>query len=188
MMPRLLRSSAGFTYITVLMMVVVTGIMAARGALVWKTVVQREKEAELIFRGKAIREAMQHWYRVKVVADKGMVEPIDPKAPKPPNLPELKALLKDPNVAGTQRYLRPHALIDPMTGKEWAVVQEGGQIVGVKSTSVEEPFKKSFKSEFDLHPADFDNKKMYSEWEFRYNRVPPGRTESTNNPNLPAGG
>lgn len=169
---RLLGSNGGFTYIAVLVLVVVTGILASRGALVWKTAIQREKEAELISRGTQIRDAMRLWYRVKVVPGKG-VEPIDPKAPPPPNLPELKSLLKDPNVAGNKRYLRPHALVDPMTGEEWEVIKDTQQkIVGVRSTSDKEPVKQG-NFPLDLHPADFEGKQKYNEWEFRYDRVPP---------------
>lgn len=184
MMRRTLGSSGGFTYITVLVLVMITGILAARGGIVWKTAMQREREVELISRGTQIRDAMRRWYKFKQGADGKWASP-KPPDPVPANLPELKSLLKDPNVAGNLRYLRLYALTDPMTGEEWEPVKRDGRIVGVKSTSEKEPIKQG-NFPLDLHPADFEKKKKYSEWEFIYDRVPPTNTEGVNNPNNPA--
>ncbi|ACH37312.1 type II secretion system pseudopilin TklG [Citrifermentans bemidjiense Bem] len=191
MMRRVLASSGGFTYMTVLVIVVVVGIAASRGAIVWKTAMQREKEIELLSRGTQIRDALRRWYKVKVVPGATEVTQIDPRVPEPPSPPELKALLKDPNLPGNVRYLRPIALIDPMSEKpekEWDVIRENGKIVGVKSSSEKEPLKQG-NFPLDLHPADFEKKKKYSEWEFRYKRVaPPPGTKTTAIPGAtPAG-
>jgi type II secretory pathway pseudopilin PulG len=177
MMRRVLASSGGFTYMTVLVIVVVVGIAASRGAIVWKTAMQREKEIELLSRGTQIRDAMRRWYRVRVVPGETKISPMPPQpgVTTPTSLPELKSLLKDPNLPGNVRYLRPIALIDPLSDKpekEWVVIREGGKIVGVKSSSEKEPLKQG-NFPLDLHPADFEKKKKYSEWEFRYDRVPP---------------
>lgn len=185
MMRRVLGSSGGFTYMTVLVIVVVIGIAASRGAIVWKTAMQREKEIELISRGTQIRDALRRWYKVRVVPGESKITQITPGAPEPPSPPELKTLLKDPNLPGNVRYLRPIALIEPMSDnsdKEWDVIREGGRIVGVKSSSEKEPLKQG-NFPLDLHPADFEKKKKYSEWEFRYNRVPPPL--GTNAPPVP---
>ncbi|WP_026841772.1 hypothetical protein [Citrifermentans bremense] len=190
MMRRVLASSGGFTYMTVLVIVVVVGIAASRGAIVWKTAMQREKEIELLSRGTQIRDALRRWYKVKVVPGATGVTPITPGL-QPPSPTELKALLKDPNLPENVRYLRPIALIDPMSekpDKEWEVIREGGRIVGVKSSSEKEPLKQG-NFPLDLHPADFEKKKKYSEWEFRYDRVaPPPGTKATAIPGAtPAG-
>ena len=188
-MRRVLGSSGGYTYIAVLVMVIVMGILAERGAMVWKTVMQREKETELLSRGTQVRDAMRRWYKVKVVPGKETTEPIDPKAPKPPNLPDLKALLINPNSPGGKpRYLRPSALVDPMNpdeDKEWVVIRDASQkIIGVRSKSEKAPIKQG-NFPFDLHPADFEGKQKYSEWEFRYDRVPSAKDAAVNNPNNP---
>lgn len=183
MMRRVLASSGGFTYMTVLVIVVVVGIAASRGAIVWKTAMQREKEIELLSRGTQIRDALRRWYRVRVVPGDTKVTPMPPQpgVATPASLPELKTLLKDPNRPGNFRYLRAIALIDPLSEKpekEWVVIREGGKIVGVKSSSEKEPLKQG-NFPLDLHPADFEKKKKYSEWEFRYDRVaPPMGTKS----------
>ena len=188
-MRRALGSSGGFTYLTVLLMVVVTGLMASRGAIVWKTVMQREKETELLSRGTQIRDAMRRWYKVKTSPDKDTTEPIDPKAPAPPNLPDLEALTVNPgSPGGTPRYLRPYALVDPMSPEEdgkWVIIRDASQkIIGVRSASEKEPLKKG-DFPLDLHPADFENKKKYSEWSFIYNRVPQKGSEGKNDPTKP---
>ena len=163
-------SESGFTYIAALVMVVIMGIMLGQAAGVWKTSMQREREVELLFRGSQVREAMQRWYKHK--PNSGGARPgggfqTTAKAAMPLN--ELKDLLQDPGSAGKARYLRPSMLIDPMTGKEWALVKDGQKIIGVASTSEAEPIKQAnFPDEY----ADFAGKKKYSEWQFIYNRDP----------------
>ncbi|WP_236014869.1 type II secretion system protein [Geomonas anaerohicana] len=176
-MPRALRSDRGFTYIGALVMAVILGIMASRAAVVMSTAMKREREDELISRGTQIRDALRKWYKVKVVDGKlvssqtpSNAAPTAPAAVAGP--PELKSLLQDPNTPGKLRYLRPYALVDPMTGKEWDEIKKDGKIVGVKSKSEQAPVKQG-NFPFDLHPEDFEHKKKYSEWEFVYDRVPP---------------
>ena len=172
MTPKILRSSAGFTYIAALVMVVIMGIMLAQAAGYWKTRMQREREVELIFRGTQIRDALRRWYKLAPSANGASAAPgqngsalstsIMPNSPK---LNELKDLLQDPNNAGKTRYLR-RLYLDPMTGKEWGLVRDATQrIIGVASTSEAEPIKQA-NFPFDLDPADFEGKKKYSEWQF----------------------
>lgn len=167
---RTLESNAGFTYIFALVMVVILGIMSAQAAGVWKTVVQREKEAELLFRGTQVRNALQRYYWGKTVKT---VAEIPKPPPVKPNLNELKDLLKDPSSLETKRYLRPSSLIDPMTGKDWKTVIDPNtkKIIGVASSSEVEPIKQgNFPPE--LEPGDFEGKAKISEWEFRFDRIP----------------
>lgn len=166
-----IESQKGFTYISVLLLVIITGIMAAQGAKVWKTAMQREREAELIFRGTQIRDAMRRWYKLKPGADGLIVRPGMSSIP-PTAIPEgtqsfteLKDLLLDPRSTEKRRYLR-RLYLDPVTGKEWRWIKDASQrIIGVASTSEAEPIKKG-NFPFDLDPADFEGKNKYSEWEF----------------------
>lgn len=178
MMPRVLRSKGGFTYVGALVMVMIVGVMATRAAVVLSTAAKREREEELISRGTQIRDALRKWYKVKVV-DGRLVSTdtpapgAQPAAPKPIASPtDLEALLRDPNSAAKERYLRLYCLTDPITGKEWDVIRLDGKIVGVKSTSEKDPVKQG-NFPFDLHPQDFEKKQKYSEWEFIYDHVPP---------------
>lgn len=177
MMPRVLRSKGGFTYIGALVMAVILGIMASRASVFWSTTMKREKEDELISRGTQIRDALRKWYKVKVVDGKivSIQSPSNGPAVAPPALtgpPELKSLLQDPSTPGKLRYLRPFCLVDPITLKEWVEIRREGKLVGVKSKSELEPIKQG-NFPFDLPPADFEKKKKYSEWEFVYDHVPP---------------
>lgn len=168
-----LRSDGGFTYIATLVTVVVMGIMLAKGAEVWKTKMQRERETELLFRGIQIRDAMRRWYGLStntygVVTQPGSttvgkgVTTIPPNAPR---LNELKDLLKAPSTAAKQRYLRK-LYLDPITGKDFDVIKGAdGRIIGVKSPSEKAPIKKgNFPAE--LFQEDFVDKKKYNEWQF----------------------
>ncbi|HJV36869.1 type II secretion system protein [Geomonas sp.] len=171
----LLRSSAGFTYIGALVMVVVLGIMAARAVTVWKTAAQREKETELLFRGMQYMDGLRRWYWPKGIPTQTGQTPL-PGQPRtyPAALPvgvpgpkELKELLKGTG-ASPKPCLRK-LFLDPMTLKEFEPIKGAdGRILGVHSTSEEAPIKQSFKdpSSFNLDPSDFEGKSSYKDWVF----------------------
>jgi len=58
-----LKSSAGFTYIAAIVMVVIMGIMLAQAAQYWSMRMQREREVELLYTDTQYRDAMRRWYR-----------------------------------------------------------------------------------------------------------------------------
>lgn len=160
MIPKLVQSEAGFTYIAALVVVVMLGIMAGKAAKSWKTTMVQERETELIWRGTQYREALIRYYRA--VPGPGQRQ-------QTRSLTELKDLLEDPHMTGKVRYLRK-LYLDPITGKEFEPIRDAARkIVGVKSTSEAEPLKKkNFPDEY----VDFEDKKKYNEWEFVYNRNP----------------
>jgi len=143
---------AGFTYVSVLFMIVVMGIALAVAGEVWSTTAKREREAELLFRGEQIMNAIGSYYN---------------RSPGAKMYPErLEELLKDKRGVGTRRHLR-RLYVDPMTRKaDWDLVKEkSGRIKGVKSASRDEPIKKE---NFPLRFMDFVDKASYNEWEFVY--------------------
>jgi len=173
MIARTLRSSSGFTYMMLLIMVLVMGIMLGAVGQSWRMVMKREREAELLFRGKQIVDAIARWQNPKNL----------PGAQPPRPLRDLKDLLKDPSSAGTVRYLRRDPTTfynDPVTGKEWDVIRDPQNgVIGVKSRSEEEPIKQgNFVEMYNLDPAkdnlliamykNFEGKKSYKEWQFVY--------------------
>jgi type II secretory pathway pseudopilin PulG len=151
MMARVVGSTAGFTYIAALMMVVVMGIMLGAVGQSMKSVMQREREKELIFRGLQIRDALERWTK------KGTM-----------NLQELKQLQEyGPNKEPLLRR-NPFALIDPVTGKEWKILKDPNfGIYGVASTSNDVPLKKG---NFPEVVKNFEGKEKYSDWEFTFKR------------------
>ncbi len=152
-----LRSSAGFTYLMALMVVMIMGIMLAAVAQSWKMIKDREQEEELLFRGMQYKDAITRWYK-----------PRPGQRPAPP-LNDLKDLLKDPNSLENVRYLR-QLYPDPLTGKEWETIRGGttGGIIGVfssYSSAVTKPIKQA---NFPTGLEDFEGKQRYSEWKFVY--------------------
>ena len=183
-----LRSSAGFTYIAALAMVVIMGIMLSQMAVVWSTKMKREREVELLFRGTQIRDALRRFYgftlnpygatpQPGVTVATGTKPPVTTFQPNTPRINELKDLLKAPGSAGTVRYLRGSEkgpnMVDPITGKDWALVKDPTtqRIIGVASTSEAAPLKQA-NFPFDLEPQDFEAKKKYNEWQFICTRYP----------------
>jgi type II secretory pathway pseudopilin PulG len=168
------KSSAGFTYLAALMLIIVMGIMLGVAAQNWTMVMKREREAELLFRGRQIVEAIARWYTPPVPAGS------PPATPRP--LHDLKDLLTDPNSLTLVHYLRrdPATVYnDPMTGKEWDVIYDtSGRIVGVKSKSEDTPLKQGgfLESNYPLNPVsdkylitmyqNFVGKTKYKDWQF----------------------
>ncbi len=148
-------SEQGFTYLSLLFIIVLMGLAASVTGQVWSKAAQREKEAELLFRGAEIMRAIGGYYQ---------------SSPGAKSYPKtLKDLTKDTRYPGTKRYLR-RIYEDPFTGKaDWVVIKvAGGGINGVRSRSVKKTIKRgNFPSEL----AGFEGKTTYSGWEFKY--LPP---------------
>jgi type II secretory pathway pseudopilin PulG len=144
-----MHGNGGFTYLTLLLMIVVMGIVLGAAAEVWHTAVQREKERELLFVGNQFRTAIGLYYLSH--------------AKFPHNLEDL---LKDPQYASTKRYLRK-IYRDPMTGASvWGVIRRAdGGIVGVHSLSENQPIKIAG---FGVAGNSFDGAVKYSDWVFAY--------------------
>jgi type II secretory pathway pseudopilin PulG len=148
--------SQGFTYLSLLLIVAAMGSgLAAFGELA-SHAAQREKEAELLFVGDAYREAIRQYYESSPAGHK--------RYPK-----SLEQLLKDDRFSFNRRYLR-RLYRDPVTGKEWAMVEapEGG-IMGVHSASAAAPAKSgSFPAGYEA----FEGAARYADWQFVYSPLP----------------
>ncbi len=153
-----LKSCAGFTFIAALMIVIVMGIMLGATAQVWQTVMKRDREEELLFRGSQIRDAVMKWRKPRPGRQ---VFPIG----------DLKELLEDPHSPDKARYLR-RLYKDPITNQDFEVIKDPALgIIGVASTSRETPLKQAnFPDEF----KEFGGKASYSDWQFVFK---PGRPQ-----------
>jgi len=170
---RIKLNQNGITFLAVLMVLVIMGIMLGLTGQSWKMVMKREKEKELLFRGNQIKEAIENWNNAKYPPPTG--HPVKP-------LNKLEDLMLDPASLKPRPYLR-RLYTDPMTGKEWTLLRgpkiaanttttstgvstiQNGPISGVASTSQEEPLKTDFTDIPTL--KDLGGMKKYSEWEFR---------------------
>lgn len=152
-----MRKQRGFTYMLVLFLIALTGAGLAIASDVWSTAKQREREAELLFAGDAIRQAIASYYHAG-------------PAQYPPKLDDL---LKDPRFPDTRRHLR-QLYPDPFSGTtEWALIKapQGG-IMGVASTSENAPIKRTgFRGTdrvFEEQATRLKEKLRYRDWEFIY--------------------
>ncbi len=84
----------GFTYISVLILIVVTGIALTEASIYWSTLLKRERETEIIFRGDQIRNAIKSYYKNA---------PSNRKQSYPNRLNDL---LKDPRYLQIRWHLR----------------------------------------------------------------------------------
>ena len=143
----------GFTYLGLLFIVAIMGLAMALAAQVWETTIRREKERELLFVGKQIRQAIGSYY----------AEMPDGVRRYPQRLEDL---LQDNRFPGVKRHLR-RLYRDPVTGSaEWGLVPSGeGGIQGIYSVSSLIPLKQAG---FDTADMGFENKLHYSEWKFVY--------------------
>lgn len=150
----------GFTYIGLLMAVVVMGLMLTVVARVWTTTERREREAQLLFAGHAYRNAIAGYF-----------------AHRHQYPPTLEDLLGDSESLTPQRYLR-RLYPDPMTGSaDWQLIAApAGGIMGVFSNSSLTPLKQANFSVPDVAFADAD---CYCAWKFiytpRFMRRPPAK-------------
>lgn len=164
-----LKSSAGFTYLAVLMLVIVMGIMLGVAGQSYKMIADREREEELLWVGSQYREAMLRWR--------------NPPAGIQKNRPlgDIKFLLAEPSAAKGFRYLRK-LYLDPITGTEFNIIKDPNQgIIGIASASEKEPIKQAnFPKDF----LDFEGKKKYSDWQFT-NKPAPQRVKTGGATGLP---
>ena len=144
------RKQGGFTYLGLLIVVAVMGAgMAAYGQIA-SHAAQREKEAELLFRGEQYRQAIDSYYKK---------ERRYPRA--------LADLVEDKRYPMPVRHLR-RLYEDPMTGKaDWGVVEspEGGGVMGVYSKLEAAPIKTG---NFSLVNQGFEKARTYSDWKFTH--------------------
>ena len=143
----------GSVLLLLLIAVTLLGLAAGIAGSSWQTISQRAKEADLLWKGNQIRQAIAQYYDGPSQSTAG-----------PKKLPaELSVLLRDPRYLESRRYLRK-IYPDPMTGGDWELIKDqSGGIVGVKSRSLKKPFKQDG---FAEENKSFAGAATYSEWHF----------------------
>lgn len=140
----------GFTYIGLLVAVVILGLMLTIVARVWATTEQRAREAQLLWVGHAYRMAIASYVSL------GHQYP-----------QALEDLLTDERFPIPKRHLR-QLYVDPMTGQaDWALIMtpDGHGIMGVASSSQRAPIKQNG---FDTIDMTFKGADCYCQWKFIY--------------------
>ncbi len=147
-----MNGDRGFTYLAVLALVVILSVSMMSAQTYWSTIMKREREKELLFRGGQIRSAIESYCKSAPSA-------YGSSFPR-----RLEDLIRDPRFPGVKRHLR-RLYKDPMTehGKWGLVLESSGRIKGVFSRSKEQPLKRG---RFTEENKKFENKKSYKEWKF----------------------
>ncbi len=146
------RRSGGFTYIGLVVLLAILGLVAAAGMKTGALMQRAAAEEELLEIGAAFSDALRSYAAATPTGQQQ----------QPPN---LQALLKDPRFPNVRRHLR-RVYVDPITGKAaWGLVTSGGQtwITGVYSLSDAKPLKIG---NFDARFVNFENKERISDWKF----------------------
>jgi type II secretory pathway pseudopilin PulG len=163
----------GFTYLSVVILVAVIGLVGAATLRLGVTMQRAAAEEELLRIGAEFSDALQSYAAA--------TPPGQPTFP-----PSLKELLKDPRFPQVRRHLR-RIYVDPVTGKpEWGLMRAGinkpgspgaapgaalasamsaseGGIIGIYSLSTSEPIKIG---NFPQRFAGFNGKAHISDWKF----------------------
>lgn len=140
----------GVTYLWMLFLVFLLGLGMGKSLEVYSTLVQREKEAELLYVGGLYREAVRQYY----LSSPGGVK----RYPA-----SLEDLLQDRRYPVMRRYLR-RLYPDPVTGAAFMPVlaAEGG-IRGVRSGGTGRPLRQAG---FGAAEAGFERAVSYGDWVF----------------------
>ena len=121
-----LTNQAGVTYLFAMMMVVAMSISLMVVTQQWSVIMKRDREAELLFRGTRIKDAIERY-----VADYEVQ-----KATRPNRWPRTLEELTKKN---PKRYLQA-VYRDPITGKDFDLIKTGEELHGVRSTSTDVPY------------------------------------------------
>ena len=142
----------GSVFMGMLVTVAVVAVMLMETGTLWSSVLQRERELELLARGNEIRRAIGLYYKAGNAF--------------PQSLEDLVLDRRQPTV---KRYLR-RVYADPLTGTtEWGVVPgPGDTIMGVFSQAKGTPFKQG---NFAVINQSFTGQGSYQGWVFLYGSV-----------------
>jgi len=142
---------AGFSYLMVMMAITVMGLTMTMAARQWKTMVQRELEADLLAKGIEIQTALA-LYSAHAKAGRVMPGEVYPQT--------LAELTRPPKPFLRKVYL------DPVGRGEWQLIRApAGGIMGVRSTSRDRPIKQGG---FPLAVRHFQGKPTHFDWAFQY--------------------
>ena len=138
----------GFTYIGLLIAVVILGLALSEVGIIWRTQAQRQREQELLDIGHDFEAAVASYY-----ASGGQQYPQD-----------VADLLEDKRGPEPRHHLR-RLYADPMTGtQDWTLIRtDMVGITGIASSSQGKPIKKDG---FRPEEETFKEAGSYADWKF----------------------
>jgi type II secretory pathway pseudopilin PulG len=145
------KSERGFSYIVLMFAIVLIGLGMTVAARQWKTMVQRELEADLLSKGMEIQNALA-LYSATMKAGR-----VVPGEIYPQSLADLTRLPKP--------FLRK-VYVEPVGHGEWELVRAPtGGIMGVRSKSKNKPIRQH---DFPSAVRHFDGRASYYDWVFQF--------------------
>jgi type II secretory pathway pseudopilin PulG len=147
-----MAAQRGFTFLGLLFLIILMGLMAAAAATTWSLTGQREKELDLLYVGREYRLAIER-YRT---AHGNEAQPYPTS---------LAALLGDERRQEARRFLR-RLYFDPITGSDtWGLERNAqGGITGVYSLSERVPVRTA--SVYADETIAFGSARSYRDWVF----------------------
>ena len=145
------RQETGFSYLMVMIAITLRGLAMTVAVRQWKTMVQRELEADLLAKGIEIQTALA-LYSASAKAGRVLPGEIYPQT--------LAELTRPPKPFLRKVYL------DPVGRGEWELLRSPtGGIMGVRSKSKHKPIKQG---NFPLAVRHFEGKPTHYDWVFQY--------------------
>lgn len=134
----------------VLAAIVILGIVLEAARVTTWRIVRADREAELIFRGLAYRDAVRSFHEANGVFPRTFEDLV--KDPRSVSRRHIRALYADP--------------VAKDAAQAWRIIRApDGGIAGVASATGEEPLKQA---NFPLGLESFTGAKSYAEWIFEY--------------------
>ncbi|HEU4851520.1 MAG TPA: type II secretion system protein [Telluria sp.] len=150
--PGVRRNQDGFTYLGLIILLTIVGLVGAATLKIESLVRRAEAEEELLEIGAEFSRALRSYAAVTPRGQRQLP-------------PTLKELLRDPRFPQPRRHLRK-IYVDPITGKDqWGVMYLSGEIgvIGVHSLSDSKPLKVA---NFDARFQNFEKAERISDWRF----------------------
>lgn len=145
------RQETGFSYLMVMIAITLMGLAMTMAARQWKTMAQRELEADLLAKGIEIQTALA-LYSASAKAGRVLPGDVYPQT--------LAELTRQPKPLLRKVYL------DPVGRGEWELLRAPtGGIMGVRSKSRHKPIKQG---NFPLAVRHFEGKPTHNDWIFQY--------------------
>jgi type II secretory pathway pseudopilin PulG len=143
---------AGYTYPAALILLFAAALAVQSTSIPASGEIQSEREAELLFRGAAYRDAIASYWNA------GGVNKTLPA--------RLQDLVSDPRLEGT-RHIR-QLYDDPTPGGGWRIIQDpSGGIKGVVSTATGKPRRAAY---FPAGLESFKDTESYQGWQFVFDQ------------------
>ncbi|MBC3873725.1 type II secretion system protein [Undibacterium flavidum] len=146
------HKSTGFTYIGLLIVIALLGVVSVATIQVGSILQRRSAEEALLDIGAEYQRAMVSYANATINGQRSSPQ-------------SLNDLIKDPRYPKITRHLR-RIYDDPLTGKNtWGLIyaKDNNGIIGIYSLSDQKPIKIG---NFSLQFSQFKNKSSYREWIF----------------------